>query len=172
MAFNTLTPLVSLSPLDGRYAAKVDALRGQFSEFGLIRRRLQVEIEWLKALAAEPHFAEIPAFSTATIAALDQLVAEFSPEQAGEVKEIEAVTNHDVKALEYCIKNKLADNLVLVKGLFEDSAPGILPEIVVVIEDLEPKRPATASRFALSVSNRVSRCRFLWVASLRSAHSG
>ena len=110
MAFNTLTPLVSLSPLDGRYAAKVDALRGQFSEFGLIRRRLQVEIEWLKALAAEPHFAEIPAFSPATVAALDQLVAKFCPEQAGEVKEIEAVTNHDVKALEYWIKKKLADN--------------------------------------------------------------
>ena len=62
MSFNTLT---SLSPLDGRYAAKVDALRAQFSEFGLIRRRLQVEIEWLKALAAEAHFAEIPAFSAA-----------------------------------------------------------------------------------------------------------
>ena len=59
MSFNYLT---SLSPLDGRYVAKVDALREQLSEFGLIRRRLQVEIEWLKALAAEPHFAEIPAF--------------------------------------------------------------------------------------------------------------
>ena len=107
MSFNTLT---SLSPLDGRYAAKVDALRDQFSEFGLIRRRLQVEIEWLKALAAEPHFAEIPAFSPATIAALDQLLASFTPQQAAEVKAIEAVTNHDVKALEYWIKQQLADN--------------------------------------------------------------
>ena len=107
MSFNTLT---SLSPLDGRYAAKVDALRAQFSEFGLIRRRLQVEIEWLKALAAEAHFAEIPAFSAATVAALDRVVADFSPEQAAEVKAIEAVTNHDVKALEYWIKKKLSDN--------------------------------------------------------------
>lgn len=115
MAFNTLTSIMSLSPLDGRYAAKVDALRGQFSEFGLIRRRLQVEIEWLKALAVEPHFAEIPAFSPATIAALDQLVAEFSPEQAGEVKDIEAVTNHDVKALEYWIKKRLADNAEVMR---------------------------------------------------------
>ena len=104
------TMLTALSPLDGRYAAKVDTLRPQFSEYGLIRRRLQVEIEWLKALAAEPHFAEIPAFSPATVAALDALVANFEPQHAAEVKEIEAVTNHDVKALEYWIKKKLADN--------------------------------------------------------------
>ena len=112
MSFNSLT---SLSPLDGRYAAKVDALRDQFSEFGLIRRRLQVELEWLKALAAEAHFAEIPAFSSATVAELDQLVAGFSPEQAAEVKEIEAVTNHDVKALEYWIKRKLAGNVEVMQ---------------------------------------------------------
>ncbi|MDQ5947255.1 MAG: adenylosuccinate lyase [Pseudomonadota bacterium] len=104
------TMLTALSPLDGRYAAKVDALRPQFSEYGLIRRRLQVEIEWLKALAAESHFAEIPAFSPATVAALDALVSGFQPEHAAEVKEIESVTNHDVKALEYWIKKKLADN--------------------------------------------------------------
>jgi adenylosuccinate lyase len=105
-----LAPLLSLSPLDGRYAGKVDALRAQFSEYGLIRRRLQVEIEWLKALAAEPYFSEIPAFSPATVAALDALVANFSPAHAAEVKEIEAVTNHDVKALEYWIKKKLGEN--------------------------------------------------------------
>ena len=106
----SLNMLTALSPLDGRYAAKVDALRAQFSEYGLIRRRLQVEIEWLKALAAEPHFAEIPAFSAETVAELDQLVSTFGPEQAAEVKDIETVTNHDVKALEYWIKRKLADN--------------------------------------------------------------
>jgi adenylosuccinate lyase len=112
MSFNTLT---ALSPLDGRYSAKVDALRTHFSESGLIRRRLQVEIEWLKALAAEPHFSEIPAFSASTVAALDQMVADFGTEQAGEVKEIEAVTNHDVKALEYWIKKRLADNAEVMK---------------------------------------------------------
>ena len=111
MSFTALaTQLMSLSPLDGRYAGKVDALRPQFSEYGLIRRRLQVEIEWLKALAAEAHFAEIPAFSPATVAELDALVAGFGPQQAGEVKDIEAVTNHDVKALEYWIKKQLANN--------------------------------------------------------------
>ncbi len=107
MTFNKLT---ALSPLDGRYASKLDALRPQFSEFGLIHRRLQVEIEWLKALAAEPHFSEIPAFSAITLALLDKIVADFGPVQAAEVKEIESVTNHDVKALEYWIKKKLADN--------------------------------------------------------------
>jgi adenylosuccinate lyase len=112
MSFSSLT---SLSPLDGRYAAKVDALRPQFSEYGLIRRRLQVEIEWLKALAAEPHFAEIPAFSPATVAELDALVAGFGPQQAAEVKEIEAVTNHDVKALEYWIKKQLANNAEVMR---------------------------------------------------------
>jgi len=106
----SFTNLTSLSPLDGRYAGKVDALRPQFSEFGLIRRRLQVEIEWLKALAAEAHFSEIPPFSPATVAELTQLVADFGPQQAAEVKEIEAVTNHDVKALEYWIKKRLAGN--------------------------------------------------------------
>ncbi len=111
----TSTPLTALSPLDGRYAGKVDALRPQFSEYGLIRRRLQVEIEWLKALAAEPHFSEIPAFSPATVAELDALVANFSPAQAQEVKDIEAVTNHDVKALEYWIKKQTAGNAEVTK---------------------------------------------------------
>ena len=73
MSCDTLT---MLSPLDGRYAAKVDALREHFSEYGLIRRRLQVEVEWLKALAAEPHFAEIPAFSPATVAELATLAGD------------------------------------------------------------------------------------------------
>ncbi|MCG2578919.1 adenylosuccinate lyase [Dechloromonas sp. XY25] len=111
----TFDPLTALSPLDGRYAGKVDALREHFSEFGLIRARLKVEIEWLKALSAEPHFAEIAAFSPATVAELDALVANFGPEQAAEVKAIEATTNHDVKALEYWIKDKTKANAEVVK---------------------------------------------------------
>ncbi len=111
----TFNPLTALSPLDGRYAGKVDALREHFSEFGLIRARLKVEIEWLKALSAEPHFAEIAAFSPATVAELDALVANFGPEQAAEVKAVEATTNHDVKALEYWIKDKTKGNAEVVK---------------------------------------------------------
>ena len=102
--------LTSLSPLDGRYAGKLDALRPHFSEYGLIRRRLQVEIEWLKVLAAEPNFTEIPAFSSATLNELGTLLADFGVREAAEVKEIEAVTNHDVKALEYWIRKRLANN--------------------------------------------------------------
>ncbi len=111
----TFNPLTALSPLDGRYAGKVDALREHFSEFGLIRARLKVEIEWLKALAAEPHFSEIAAFSPSTVAELDALVANFGPEQAAEVKAIEATTNHDVKALEYWIKDQTRSNAEVVK---------------------------------------------------------
>ena len=111
----TCDPLTALSPLDGRYAGKVDALRGHFSEFGLIRARLRVEIEWLKALAAESHFAEIAAFSPSTVAELDALVGNFSVDQAAEVKAEEAVTNHDVKALEYWIKKNTRGNAEVVE---------------------------------------------------------
>ena len=107
--------LTALSPLDGRYAVRLDALRPQFSEYGLIRRRLQVEVEWLKALAAEPHFVEIPAFSAGTLGELDGLLADFGPLQAAEVKAIEAVTNHDVKALEYWIRQRLANNAEVMR---------------------------------------------------------
>ena len=111
----TSDPLTALSPLDGRYAGKVGALREHFSEFGLIRARLKVEIEWLKALAAEPHFSEIAPFSPSTVADLDALVANFSVDQAAEVKAEEAVTNHDVKALEYWIKKNTRGNAEVVK---------------------------------------------------------
>ena len=111
----TCDPLTALSPLDGRYAGKVGALREHFSEFGLIRARLKVEIEWLKALAAEPHFTEIAPFSPSTVAELDALVANFSASQAAEVKAEEAVTNHDVKALEYWIKDHTKGNAEVVK---------------------------------------------------------
>lgn len=113
--FGALAALTSLSPLDGRYAAKVDPLRPHFSEYGLIHARLRVEIEWLKALAAEPHFAEIPAFSPKTIAELDALVDNFTESDAAEVKGIEATTNHDVKALEYWIKDKTKANVEVTK---------------------------------------------------------
>ncbi|MBN8473405.1 adenylosuccinate lyase [Sulfuritalea sp.] len=106
----TLTALTALSPLDGRYASKVESLRIHFSEFGLIRNRVRVEIEWLKALAAGSQFVECPAFSAATIKQLDQIVAGFSVADADAVKAIEARTNHDVKAMEYWLKDTLAGN--------------------------------------------------------------
>jgi adenylosuccinate lyase len=105
-----VTPLNALSPLDGRYFAKVPALRDTFSELGLIRLRLRVEIEWLKALAREPSIAEVPAFSRTTLAQLDAVVSGFSEGDAQAVKAIETRTNHDVKALEYWLRERLSDS--------------------------------------------------------------
>ena len=106
----TLSALTALSPLDGRYAAKIEPLRRYFSELGLIRYRVLVEVEWLKALAAEPKIREVPRFSKATIKKLDAAVADFSDADGALVKKIESVTNHDVKAIEYFLKEKLGGN--------------------------------------------------------------
>jgi len=109
--------LLALSPLDGRYAAKVDALRPIFSEFGLIRARVQVEIEWLKALAAEPGVSELQPLSATATQRLDSLVDSFDVKAAKRVKEIERTTNHDVKAVEYYIKERLHDDAELTPAL-------------------------------------------------------
>ena len=103
-----LAALTALSPLDGRYAAKVARLREQFSEFALIRQRVRIEIAWLSALAAEPAIVEVPAFSTPAQQALAAVAAGFAPEDAARVKAIERETNHDVKAVEYWLKERLA----------------------------------------------------------------
>ena len=105
-----LSALTALSPLDGRYRRSGDKLAPFFSEFGLIHARVRVEIEWLKALAAEPKIAEVPAFTAATLAELDRVVSDFSVRDADRVKEIERTTNHDVKAVEYFLKEKLTGN--------------------------------------------------------------
>src|SRR5690606_15416205 len=96
--------LLALSPLDGRYAGKADALRPVFSEYGLIRARVKVEVEWLIALAAEPAITELAPFDAGQVATLQSLAADFSLVDARRVKEIERTTNHDVKAVEYFIK--------------------------------------------------------------------
>jgi len=106
----SLTTLNALSPLDGRYQTKLDALRPYFSEYALIKHRAWVEVEWLKALAAASELTEIAAFSPATIKELDAAIANFSEADAAQVKAIEARTNHDVKALEYWLKDKFAAN--------------------------------------------------------------
>lgn len=103
-----LTALTAISPVDGRYASKVSVFREIFSEYGLIRNRVTVEIRWLQKLAAHPGVTEVPAFSTEANAVLDRIVSEFSLEDAERIKEIERTTNHDVKAVEYFIKDKIA----------------------------------------------------------------
>ena len=105
-----INPLSALSPLDGRYAATTDPLRPIFSEYGLMKARVRVELEWLKALAAEPKIGEVAPFSATTLAEIDSVINGFSLSNAAEVKAIEATTNHDVKAIEYWLKQRFAHN--------------------------------------------------------------
>jgi len=112
----SLTTLNALSPLDGRYQTKLDALRPYFSEYALIKHRAWVEVEWLKALAAAKELAEIAPFSAETINELNQAIAHFSEADASQVKAIEARTNHDVKALEYWLKEKFDGNPEIKKA--------------------------------------------------------
>ncbi|HEY8242461.1 MAG TPA: adenylosuccinate lyase [Casimicrobiaceae bacterium] len=105
---NDIDALTALSPLDGRYRSQVDALRPHFSESALIRNRVRVELAWLAALAAEPGIAEVPPFDAAALAAIDEALASFSTADAVRVKSIERTTNHDVKAVEYWMKERFA----------------------------------------------------------------
>jgi adenylosuccinate lyase len=104
------SPLTALSPLDGRYAAKVRPLQEHFSEFALIRERVAIEIEWLIALASEPSFAPLAPFSAKTTKELRAAAGKFSLADAERVKAIEAKTNHDVKAVEYWLRERFASN--------------------------------------------------------------
>lgn len=101
--------LTALSPLDGRYASKCDALRPFLSEFGLIHARVTVEIRWLQTLANHPKIIELSPFSSKTNAYLDRIVTDFSQDDALKIKQIESTTNHDVKAVEYFLKEKIAN---------------------------------------------------------------
>jgi adenylosuccinate lyase len=106
-------PLTALSPLDGRYASKVDALRPIFSEYGLMHRRVQVEIAWLVALSDESTIPELPRFPDVARTKLRKIADEFVVADAARIKDIEATTNHDVKAVEYFIKQRIGDDAAL-----------------------------------------------------------
>lgn len=105
-----LSALTAISPVDGRYGSKAAELRSIFSEFGLLKYRVQVEVRWLQALANAPEIAEVPRFGSEENALLDEIVANFNEEDAQRVKDIERTTNHDVKAVEYFLKEKVAGN--------------------------------------------------------------
>lgn len=109
-SFDTLSALNAISPVDGRYGNKTIALRPIFSEFGLIRFRVEVEVRWLQQLSRHSQISEVPAFSQNTNQFLDKIVNEFSEDDAQAIKNIERTTNHDVKAVEYFLKNKFAGN--------------------------------------------------------------
>lgn len=108
-----LSALTAISPVDGRYGSKTTELRGIFSEFGLIKYRVTVEVRWLQALAKAQGIDEVPAFSDEANSLLDSIVDNFSEADAARVKEIERTTNHDVKAVEYLLKEKVANNAEL-----------------------------------------------------------
>ncbi|HYD56736.1 MAG TPA: adenylosuccinate lyase, partial [Burkholderiales bacterium] len=111
------SPLAALSPLDGRYAKSADPLREHFSEQALIRNRVRVELAWLESLADEPGVRELKRFSAATKGAFRRLLKTFSERDAEQIKNIEAETNHDVKAIEYWIKSRLAKNREVQRSL-------------------------------------------------------
>lgn len=103
-----LSALTAVSPIDGRYATKTAKLRDVFSEYGLIKRRLEVEVRWLQQLASNPGIPEVPQLSSSASELLDKLAQNFSVEDAARVKEIERTTNHDVKAVEYWLKEQFS----------------------------------------------------------------
>ncbi|MGB5327941.1 MAG: adenylosuccinate lyase [Gammaproteobacteria bacterium] len=108
-----LDSLTAISPIDGRYAAKTASLRPVFSEYGLIYHRLMVEVRWLQTLSRTADISEVPQFSAAANTLLDSIVQNFDPTQAERIKEIEKTTNHDVKAVEYYLKEQVADHAEL-----------------------------------------------------------
>lgn len=105
-----LSSLTALSPVDGRYARQTEGLRPYFSEYGLIRHRVLIEVRWLQALSNHKQITEVPSFSETANTLLDTIITNFCESDAERVKEIERTTNHDVKAVEYFLKEKIADN--------------------------------------------------------------
>src|SRR5690348_9455013 len=104
-----LSALTAVSPLDGRYGSKTAQLRDVFCEYGLIKSRVIVEVRWLQQLPAHNGIAEVEALATATQAALEKLLSEFGETQELRIKQIESTTNHDVKAVEYLLKESIKD---------------------------------------------------------------
>jgi adenylosuccinate lyase len=166
-----LSALTALSPLDGRYRDKIAKLPDFFSEFGLIRYRIRVEVEWLKALCAAKALDDIPPLSAHTVRELDELVRDFSVIDAEAVKQIESRTNHDVKAIEYWLKEKLSANTEIASAtrfvhfactsedinnlchalmLKDARAQVVLPAVDALIEKLAAIAHANAAQAMLS----------------------
>jgi adenylosuccinate lyase len=108
MDLSSLSELSALSPVDGRYGSKSQSLRGFFSEFGLIKHRVLVEVRWLQALSSHHQITEVPTFTDSANQVLNHIVDNFSLDDAQRIKDIESTTNHDVKAVEYFLKEKVS----------------------------------------------------------------
>mgnify|MGYP000692902624 CR=1 FL=1 len=133
-----LSATTALTPLDGRYGSKVKALRPIFSEFGLIKYRSLVEVRWLQALAQEANIPEVPAFSDETNAQLDVIIDDFSVSDAEAVKAIEATTNHDVKAVEYFLKQR-SESIPEVKAVIDENGMQIAGTPMAIYHTFEMK---------------------------------
>ena len=106
-----ISALTAISPIDGRYSVQTDPLRSVFSEYGLIHNRVRIEILWLIALSKDKEIKEVPKFSAKTILKLNNIIKSFNQKDAQAIKKIEKVTNHDVKAIEYWLKDSLKNEL-------------------------------------------------------------
>ena len=104
---STLSPLTAISAIDGRYGKQTVELRDTFSEYGLIRKRVEVEVKWLQTLSNTSEIQEVPSFTPDALTFLNDIIDSFSLKDAERVKEIEKTTNHDVKAIEYFLKEKV-----------------------------------------------------------------
>jgi hypothetical protein len=138
------SPLTAISGVDGRYAGATADLRPWFSEFGLIRQRVAVELTWLQALADEPGIPEVPPLSPAARTTLQGLVDGFSESDAAAVKRIEAVTNHDMKAVEYWLKEKVRAPAERDGGLAPQPAP-VAPPVRPSSRPTQSSRPWRSS---------------------------
>ena len=167
----TITALKALSPLDGRYASRLAPLKDLFSEFGLIRQRVEIEVRWLEQLARTPQIQEVPPLTDDACAFLDHIVADFSVTDAEQVKAIESRTNHDVKAVEYFLKEAVSgkpelqevsefihfactsediNNLAYAVMLDKGRNNILLPLVDQIIQDLSELARSTAGQPMLS----------------------
>jgi adenylosuccinate lyase len=180
-----LTQLTALSPVDGRYGSKTETLRPIFSEYGLIRHRVLVEVRWLQALARHEGIHEVPALSKHAVRLLDDIIGKFSEQDAQRVKNIERTTNHDVKAVEYFLKEKISgndeleaiseffhfactsediNNLAYALMLCEARMQMLLPlmdDVIRAITDLAHASPTTVGKEMANVAARLQRQREL-----------
>ncbi len=156
-----LEPLTAISPIDGRYADKTSDLRAVFSEYGLIRHRVLVEVRWLQALATHPGVSEVPAFSQEANHRINDIIDNFDLESAARVKEIERTTNHDVKAVEYFLKEQMAETpeLVAVQEFIHFACTSER-RLSFAVSDAGTQQGRPSDRAALSDHSRQSGFRF------------
>ena len=149
------SPLTALSPLDGRYAAKTRALQDHFSEFALMRERVAIEVAWLAALAGDDSFKALAPFSPASVAELERAVAAFGLADAERIKAIEATTNHDVKAVEYWLRERFGGNAEIAAAAARPSSPTVAGEKAARAVNESSRARATSHAISIATRSRM-----------------